>query len=183
MAREAWKTKGIVLRRYRYGETSQLLEWLTRDHGLVKTAVRGAGRKSSGFPPLDLYTSAELEIIHKSGAEIHTLQEASLPQPRVGLGQSYQRLLTAGCFGGWIELLLEKEHPEPEIHDLLARALDWLETARPSRAGLFRFEARLCEILGWGEDASTPTDPGQRLARACHRMPLQRQELLDLLPP
>jgi DNA repair protein RecO (recombination protein O) len=182
MPRETWKTTGIILRRHRYGETSLLIEWLTRDHGLVKTAARGAGRKNSGFPALDLYTFASLEIAPHPRGEIHTLKEASLIRPRTGLGLSYEKLLTAGVFGSWIEILLEKEHAEPAIHDLLAKALDWLETATPTRAGLFRFEERLCGILGWGGQDTDPKSPGARLSDACHKWPSGRRELLERMP-
>jgi DNA repair protein RecO (recombination protein O) len=75
---------------------------------------------------------------------------------------------------------VEPEHPAPELHDLLVRALDHLNTTQPSLRALHHFERELARLLG----ISRPPHPADLSLRdALGTLPASRGELLERLCP
>ena len=76
-----------------------------------------------------------------------------------------------------IEMMVEREHPLPEVHDLLQKALDYLNTHEPSKALIERFELRLAEDLG----VATPDGKAAVALQMAvhHALPVQRKQLMQ----
>ena len=77
-------------------------------------------------------------------------------------------------------MAVEPEHPLPELHDLLKRALDHLETAEPTLRILEHFEKELARLLGVFLDSSHVEI---LLRELLGTLPANRVELIERLSP
>jgi len=172
------KTAAILIGRYKLTETSLIVHWCSAELGLFKTVAKGALRPKSAFAGrLDLFVSAEIRFVRSKTGDLHTLAEAEWTEPRLHLRESYSRVLAATYLIKLIEMMVEREHPLPEVQELLMKALDYLDSHEPSPALIERFELRLAEELG----VATPQGKAAvALQMAVHQaLPVQRRQLMD----
>jgi DNA repair protein RecO (recombination protein O) len=174
-------TAAIVIRMTRLTETSLIIHWFTEAHGLVKTVAKGARRARSPFAgQLDLFFGGEISLSRARNGELHTLREVSIRHWREGLRKNYSTTLLAAYCCQLLESAVEPEHAEPELHDLLRRALDHLDTAPASLRALRHFETELARLLG----VSHELNPAEASLRdALGTLPASRKELLERLSP
>lgn len=171
----------IVIRLTRLTETSLIVHWFTETHGLVKTVARGAKRPRSPFAgQLDLFFGGEISLSRARSGELHTLREVSIRNWREGLRKNYSSTLLAAYCCQLLETAVEPEHPEPELHDLLRRALDHLDNTPASLRALCHFESELARQLG----VSHERNPAEASLRdALGTLPASRKELIARLSP
>jgi DNA repair protein RecO (recombination protein O) len=174
------KTEAILIGRTRYAEASLIVQWCSPELGLFRTMAKGALRPKSALNGvLDLFVSAELRFVRSKSGDLHTLAEARWTNPRLGLRESYGRVLAATYLVKLIHLVAETGSPIPEIHELLIKALDYLAAKDPVPALITRFEQRLGEMLGIipegeiGMAAAAIEDSFHR------KLPVQRRQLVD----
>ena len=175
------KTEAILIDRKPWRESSLIVQWCAPEAGLFKTMAKGALRPKSPFAGrLDLFVSAEVRFVRSRSGDLHTLAEAQWTAPRLGLRESYDRVLAATYFVKLIAQVVERDTPIPAIHELLAKALDYLATHDPSVPLVVRFENRLADELGI---ANEETRHGAELIEdASHRrLPVQREQLMKRL--
>ena len=174
-------TEAIVVRLTRLTETSLIVHWFTDAHGLVKTVAKGARRARSPFSgQIDLFFGGEIAFIRAKNGELHTLREVAIRQWREGLRTNYTSTLLAAYCCHILESAVEPEHPEPELHDLLKRALDHLDHTPPSLRALLHFETELARLLGVAH-GQQPANIS--LLDALGALPTSRSELLERLSP
>jgi DNA repair protein RecO len=176
------KAEAILIGRTRYSETTLIVSWCSAQMGLFQTIAKGALRPKSPLTGLlDLFVSAEIRFTKARMGDLHHLAEARWTQPRLGLRQSYARVLAATYLVKLVQLIAEPHAPLPEVHSLLSKALDYLEHHEPRPALIERFEFRLAEDLGLiGEDNSSPGVAAVAIQENFHRrLPDQRKQLLD----
>jgi DNA repair protein RecO (recombination protein O) len=142
-------TRAILVRRLRLTESSLIVTWCSESHGLIKTVAKGALRPKSPFAGrLDLFLSADLAYAESRRSDLHALREIQIAQPRFGLRDSWRRVNAASYFVHLIEQVAERATPIPEIYDLLARGLDFLESKDPDHRAVLHFERELAKITG-----------------------------------
>ncbi len=176
------KADAILIGRARYSETTLIVSWCSAQMGLFQTIAKGALRPKSTFAGLlDLFISAEIRFAKARTGDLHALTEARWTHPRLGLRQSYARVLAATYLVKLVQLIAEPHTPLPEVHDLLTKALDYLENHEPTPALIERFELRLAQDLGlMGEGTRTPGMAAMAIQENFHRrLPEQRRQLLD----
>lgn len=141
--------QGIILRRLPYAETSLIISWLTAHHGLLRTIAKGATRPGQ---PLhgrtDIFSQGRVCWVPSARSPLHILKEVVVEQANRELARSYASLLAATYFYEVIELLVEPQHPVPEIYELYRRALHYLQTRPASPLLVERFERKLLDLLG-----------------------------------
>lgn len=170
------KTEGSIVDLHPYRETSLLVHWCTRDHGLVKTLARGGRARKGPFGGrLDLFVRAELDYLPSRRSDLHVLREIGVKSARLGLRQSYPRTLAAAYFVKLIAWVAEPECPILELHDLLERALDFLSQKEPNMKAILFFEKETAKALGLGKGDI------RALSELYGRVPPQRSELLRCL--
>jgi DNA repair protein RecO (recombination protein O) len=170
-------TQAILLRRIPFGETSFILVWLSPDHGKVRTAARGTGRKQSPLRGrLDLFYHAEINYTTTRRTDLHSLRECRLLETWDGLREDYGRLLVASYFAELCDLLSEPDQASPGLFDLLQRALGHLCRQPPTRRAVEFFESEACRVLGFGHDDNAL---GALEAHA-GRIPINRRRLSAL---
>ena len=172
-------TKATLIRLTRLTDTSLIVHWFTAGSGLVKTVARGARRPKSPFAgQLDLFFAGEITYQRARRGELHPLREVAIDHWREGLRKSYTAILLAGYCCRLLESAVEPEHPDPDLHDLLERALNHIDASGPSLRALRHFERELARLLGVAH--------AHRPAETCLRdllghLPETREELIERL--
>lgn len=173
------KSRAILIRRYRFSETSLIAIWITDHHGKIKTSARGALQPKSPLRgTLDLFFDCEIAFELSRSGDLHTLREAALRQPFDQLGTRYANLATAAYFGDLTDLATESSTPAEGVFDLLSRAVNFLRENPASLRAVVHFESSLCQILGIH---SPDTAPLLSLATHCGRIPKNRAQALKAL--
>lgn len=169
----------IIIRLTRLTETSLIVHWFSEEDGLLKTVAKGARRPKSTFAgKLDLFFGAEITFQRARRSELHALREVAVTSWREGLRRNYLSTLLAGYCCQLVESAVEPEHPEPGIHDLLARALDHLDSKNPEMRALRHFERELARLLGISHHQQ---QAHLSLRDALGHLPASRDELVERL--
>ena len=173
-------TRALLLRKTKLTETSLIVTWLTASCGLIKTVAKGARAPKSKFAGgLDLFFDCEIQFSRSRRSELHILRETVLHDPHEGLRTQHERVALAAYFVELLELVTEPNHPAPELHDLLHRALGFLNTNPASRRPMLHFESELARLLGIQNANMTAA---VAIGRVYHRLPSPRPGLFRKLP-
>jgi len=144
------RTPALVLRKFEYGETSQVLHLLTRDRGRVHVLAKGSLKPRSAFlGPLDVLECGEARIYpRKEGLSILGGFQRTTAFP--GVRRDLARLEAAFAALEVLSDASREEHADPALHDLAISWLRGLETCPPGRAplALLRFDMRALAVLG-----------------------------------
>lgn len=123
----------MLLRSHDYGDSSRILRFYTRDHGLLSVVAKGVrGRSGKGQASMANFASGELIAWVRPHRDLHTMKDFSCARIRSGLSGEVLRFAGASAAA---ELVLS--HAEQETHeglfDALEAALDELEGAPTAR--------------------------------------------------
>jgi DNA repair protein RecO (recombination protein O) len=153
-----WRDDAIVLGTRRHGETSLVLEVMTRERGRSLGLVKGgrSPRYAAKLQPgngLDVTWRARLdEHLGNFAVEPMTLRASSLMETALGLN-------AVQTLASHLRLLPERD-PHPELYDAMVQVLDHIHAPDESDAlepvvvgGLIvRFELLILDALGFGLD-------------------------------
>lgn len=169
------ESRGTIIRLTKLTETSLIVHWLTDNAGMVKTVAKGARRAKSSFAGrLDLFLEANLDWHRSSRSELHALREVNVTDYRESLRKNYRDSVVAAYFGQLLELVLELDHPVPEMWDLLNRGLAYIQTNGADRKAFLHFEKEVSRLLGLGQSSHSS------LIETYGRLPSSRDHCLDL---
>ncbi|MGB6220335.1 DNA repair protein RecO [Haloferula sp.] len=173
------RSAAILTRLTKLTDTSLIVHWFTADAGLIKTVAKGARRPKSPFAgKLDLFFSAEINWTASRSSDLHSLREVSPENCRPGIRRDYDATLLAAYFCRLLENAVERDHPEPGLHDLLGRALDHVELQGASTRALRHFEHELAHGLGLAHEKR---HAAPALREALGGLPPLREQLFDRL--
>ncbi len=174
-------SRAIVLRRRPFSETSLIVTWCSDSLGCIQTVAKGARRSKSGFSGrLDLFYEAEIQVARSRKSNLHTLTEVVVQETFPGIRQKYSRTETASYFVELIELCTERDHHEPELFDLLRRALAFLNEHDSLPRVITHFEKELARIAGVHREEGGKS-PAYALASLFGKLPKSRAGLLKRL--
>lgn len=175
-AQRVHPTRAIAIRLTRLTETSLIVHWFTEAHGLIKTVAKGARRPGSPFAGrLDLFFGGEISYQSARKGELHALREVVIHDWREGLRKSYGSTLFAAYCCQLAESAVEPEHPEPQLYQLLVRALNHIDTNEPSVRALLYFERELATMMGILHEKR---EPSSSLRETLGALPSTREELI-----
>jgi len=124
-------TPAVVLRTYRYSETSKVVRLATRDFGVQSAIAKGALRPKSRFGAgLELLSEGSAQLYHRDNRELQTLAAFDVERLRRDLATDLTRLAAAAALA---ELMVRMAPPAPlpEAYDVLTAGLDALIGAAP----------------------------------------------------
>lgn len=168
--------RGLVVRKMRFSETGVILWWLTSRHGIVHALARHRRAPGSALP--DLFYQAEFRWTAGRGAGLAHLCEFQVIHTYPGIRLSLARLAAASYFAEAITRAVDHASPDPQLYDLLAKALDFLDQRDPTWPLVERFERRLFGQLGL-DDGTRPL--GQLRSVAFDPMPTAFHSLQRVL--
>lgn len=127
------RTRAILLRSHDYGDSSRILRFYTRDHGLVSVVARGVrSRSGKGATTLSNFASGVLTAFVRSQRDLHTMKDFECERLREGIAADVLRFAGAAAAADLVLAHSEGER-QPPVFDALERALDELTAAGPDR--------------------------------------------------
>lgn len=147
-----WRDEGIILGVRRHGETSAIIEVMTRAHGRHLGLVRG-GRSRKAQPVLQAGNRVELLWRARIDEHLGTFQVEPLEMNAARMIASACALHGLQTLASHLRLLPERD-PHSALYETLAGVL--LHLDEPLAAGeiVVRFELMVLDELGFGLDLS-----------------------------
>ena len=142
-------TEGVVLRRVDYAEADRVLTVLTRDHGKLGVIARGVRKAGSRLAAsTDLFARSRMQLARGRG-ELEVLTQAEHVGATIGLGDA-RRAACASVCAELADRVLESNHPDEEMFELVAGALDdCADPRRDPRGALVWLTRRMIDRLGY----------------------------------
>ena len=156
--------RALVLRRFRYGESSLVVHVLSEEHGRQAILAKGAYRPKSGYcGVLDLFDTLQLGWSLPQGAELGTLSSGSILERRAAIARrldSYRAALSILEIAG---IGARAGHEELELFGLLQESLDALKgtDADPALVSAV-FDLRFLQAQGLAPALEACASCGQR---------------------
>ena len=157
MPRLIVKTKAIVLRSWRMGETSKLVTLYTDDCGKVKVTAKGARKPKSKFgAALELMSEVEAVFYFRLERDLQTLSECDVLRSFPRLVDHLERLSFASAACELIDHLTIEHEANKRLYGYLAGVLGALEEVdlEQVEALFWYFQLRLAEVLGYRPELS-----------------------------
>jgi DNA repair protein RecO (recombination protein O) len=145
-----WTDEGIVLGVRRHGETSGILELMTREHGRHLGLVRG-GFSSRLKPVLQVGNSVSATWRARLDEHLGTYTVEPLRSRAANFFAASHAVYGVTHLAALMRLLPERD-PHAALHDVLAAILDRLDDAGAAAPMVVRFELQLLAELGFGLD-------------------------------
>lgn len=145
-----WQDEGIIVGVRRHGETSAIVELLTRDHGRHMGLVRG-GRSKRMQPMLQMGNDVLAEWRARIEDHLGDYRLEAKTMRAALLMDQPASLFALGHLCGLIRLLPERE-PHHGLYDVLRIVLDALSDTRLAAPLVIRFEVHILTELGFGLD-------------------------------
>ena len=126
-------TPAVVLRTYRYSETSKIVRFATRDLGLQSGIAKGALRPRSRFGAgLELLSEGVAEVYYRDARELQTVSAFEVVDLHRGLASDLGRFSGATALA---QVILKMAPPSAVLaaYDTLVRGIAALERAEPDR--------------------------------------------------
>ncbi len=146
------KTKGIVLKSIKYGETSLIVEIFTEDRGIRKYIINGVRSAKAKSPASVLQVMSLVEIVayENEQKELNRLKEV---RPFY-VYKSVPFEIRKGSIGLFIAEVCQKtireQEPNPELFNFISETFQWLDETPHSVANLHLcFLIRLSVFLGF----------------------------------
>jgi DNA repair protein RecO (recombination protein O) len=142
--------RALLLRRFPYGESSLVVQALTREHGRVHLIAKGAYRPSARyFAVLDLFDTLELEWSHQRGRELEPLAAARILERRSDLARDAESFRAALGALDLASAAAHESRSEASLLALVERAFELLRLrAVPARLVEVHFELAFLHQLG-----------------------------------
>ena len=155
-----WRDEGIILGTRRHGETSAILEVMTRAHGRHLGLVRG-GRSRTMQPVLQ--PGNEVEVTWRARLDEHLgefrIEPVHLRAAR--LMEAATSVYGVQAMGALLRLLPERD-PHPHLYEALDVILENLHDPRDAGELFVRFEIAVLNDLGFGLDLAECVATGAR---------------------
>ena len=144
------RDRALLLRRTPFGESSLVVQVLTREHGRIHAMAKGAYRKTSAYYcVLDFFDELALEWSATKDRDLATLRRASLSRQRRSVSHDVEGYRTAVEVLELAELAAQPAQRNRELFDLVSGTLDALEAAPEQARALFVvFQLRFLQNLG-----------------------------------
>jgi len=155
-----WRDEGIILGTRQHGETSAILEVMTRAHGRHMGLVRGG--RSRRMQPL-LQAGNRVELLWRARLDEHLglFQAEALDLNAARLFDSAVAVFGLQTLAAHLRLLPERD-PHARLYETLEVILSHLDDADAAGELLVRFELMLLDELGFGLDLSQCAATGTR---------------------
>lgn len=145
------KTDAVVLRSVRYGESSRIVTFYTREHGKLAAVVKGASQLKRRIGPLlEPLSCVSLVVYKKEGREVQTVSECEPYVVHKNLRTDLEAMAVGMAIIELVLIVTHEEEPNHPLFPLIIGSLGALDHATRNRRNvLYMFEMRLAEVLGF----------------------------------
>ncbi|GAA5103756.1 DNA repair protein RecO [Bartonella jaculi] len=155
-----WKETAIILGTRQHGETSVILEIMTREHGRYMGVVKG-GRSRRMAAVLQLGNFVQAEWWARLDEHLGLFRIEALEHYAARLILLPEALYALQLMAFYLRLLPERD-PHPILYDILHLFMQHFDEPIINAELLVRFEMRLLEELGFGLDLSRCAATGRQ---------------------
>jgi DNA repair protein RecO (recombination protein O) len=155
-----WRDEGIILGTRKHGETSAILEVMTRSHGRHLGLVRG-GRSRKQQPVLQAGNRVDLLWRARLDEHLGTFQAEAIELNAARLFDSAAAVHGLQTLAAHLRLLPERD-PHGALYETLGLVIEHLDDAAAAGELVVRFEMLLLDELGFGLDLSECAATGAR---------------------
>ena len=155
-----WRDEGIILGTRKHGETSAILEVMTRAHGRHLGLVRG-GRSRKQQPVLQPGNRVDLLWRARLDEHLGTFQAEAIEMNAARLMDSAVAVYGLQTMAAHLRLLPERD-AHGGLYEALAVMIVHLDDADAAGELVARFELQILEELGFGLDLSQCAATGTR---------------------
>lgn len=148
-----WRDEGVILAARRHGETSVILDVLTKTHGRHAGVVRGgASRKQAPV----LQPGNQIEVEWRARLEDHLgAYRAELLKSRSGIMADRGRLAALSSICALMTFAMPERMELTQIYDQTLALIEKLNSDEPWSAEYAVWELMILEELGYGLDLSS----------------------------
>lgn len=144
------KTAAVLLKVTDYGESDKIATFYCRTSGKLSCIAKGAKRSKKRFlNKLEIFSLLDIAYVANGRSSLARIDQAELLNPFPLLRKNYDRFTAASLL---CELVLHwtKENDSDEaLFNLLAWALEELNTGRPTTGTVVLFQIKLFGLLGY----------------------------------
>lgn len=155
-----WRDEGIILGTRRHGETSAILEVMTRSHGRHLGLVRG-GRSRKQQPVLQAGNRVDLIWRARLDEHLGMFQVEALDLNAARLFESPSAIYGLQTLACHLRLLPERD-PHERLYETLGLVIDHLDEPGATGELVVRFEVMMLDELGFGLDLTRCAATGAR---------------------
>ena len=155
-----WRDEGIILGTRKHGETSAILEVMTRVHGRHLGIVRG-GRSRRQQPVLQAGNRVDLIWRARLDEHLGTFQAEPIELNAARLFDSASAVYGLQTLAAHLRLLPERD-PHQGLYDTFVVMLGHLDEPSEAAELMVRFELLMLEELGFGLDLARCAATGMR---------------------
>ncbi|NUQ39050.1 MAG: DNA repair protein RecO [Caldilineales bacterium] len=178
MPRErTYRTRAIILKHRDQGEADRVITAITPAQGkctLIAKGVRKPASRKAGH--LEPFTHVALLAAKARGWDIITQAESIHSFP--GLRADIDRMAFAYYFAELVDAFTQEEDSQPEVYDLLLRALGYLEQGENLEMAARWFELRLLRLSGYQPQLFQCLECGEPLQPVTNYLSLERGGML-----
>lgn len=145
------KTEAVILKGWRFRETSKILSIYTKDRGKLRVIVKGAmGPKSKFKGCLETLSHIHIVYYHKATRDLQLISQVDLRDPHLYLLGNFERTTLSMAIAELVEKGVVGEEPFPQIFNLLVRSLDALNRGSGFLEGyVWYFESHFIDLMGY----------------------------------
>ena len=167
MARVIGKTKAIVLRTRRMGETSKLVTLYTEEFGKISVTAKGARRPKSKFGAgLEVMTEIQAVCYVRDDRDLHTLSDCEVLRTFPQLLNDIQRMAYGSGACEMVDRLTIDGEPAERLYRCLIGVLAGFEEVESAQIEplFWYYQLRVADALGYRPELSCCVSCGAGLA-------------------
>lgn len=144
------QTQAIVLKRFDFRETSQIVTFFTRDHGKVKGILKGIRKDHKKFgSSVDQFSVNHLVYYGHRESDLHLVGQCDLKVFFFKIRQDVKRTLAASYALELVDAIMPSEEKNTEIYDLLIAYLTALEDTDDVSKLVHIFQIKILLLSGF----------------------------------
>ena len=146
------KSRAVVLRTYRLGETSSIVVCYTKRFGKVRLVAKGARKGGSRLGgALEPLLVSGVVFYRREGKDLSLVSQAEVEHEFPGLRRDVVRMAYGSAVAELVDKLVPGEESDPPLFGVIVGALHEIDSAPEADldAALWRFELALACELGY----------------------------------
>lgn len=146
------KSRALVLRSHRLGETSKVVVCYTESHGKVRLVAKGGRKGGSRLgAALEPFVVSGVVFYLKAGRDLSLVSQAEVERDFAGLRRDILRMAYGSAVLELVDQVVTGQEPDPELFGIIVETLAEMESAEPASLdhSLLRFGFRMAGALGY----------------------------------
>lgn len=160
----AYRTEGVILRKYELRETSYILVAFTKDHGKIKGVIKGVRSPCPQFAgSFELFSQCDLLFYRKKKKPLDLITQCEAVEFFLPARKNIERLTYANYFIELIDVVTSDYDNNKTLYEVLVGSLGLLSAgASPLRVSRI-FEIKLLDAIGLSPSLDECTKCGEKI--------------------